>query len=125
MIDPLEMAAARAEFLLTMPDTAEIRRKSYTGNPTQPGRRTVADSHVATVPAKIVASPRNQTQAGGQVVELADWAIRLPAGQDVRTNDRVIVTLGETGETKTGEVEAVIAKSGELARLVTIRKTGL
>ena len=119
----LEIQAARDDFILEMPDTGTVKRLTLAPVPGQPGRRQSTETIIAVLPCKVVAAPRRQIEAGAQVQEIADWAVRFPARADIQSNDRLDITLGEGG-TKAGEVENVMSKSGELACLVMIRKAG-
>lgn len=114
----------RADFLYNMPDSITIRRVTLAAAPGQPGRRSGTEAVIGTVPGKVTAAPRAQGGAGGQVQTIADWAIRVPANTNIQTDDRVTAVMGETGEQKDGEVERVDAKTGELARMVYIRRAG-
>lgn len=124
MIDPLLLAADRDAFVMALPDTATIKRKTRTASPTQPGRFVITTAVVAVVPCKVFDAPTLQQRTGGQITAVADYGIRLPANTDIRNSDTLEVVATETQETKTFEVMQVRKKTGELARVAMVRDIG-
>ncbi len=100
-LSPAELAAMIADVNATLPDTAQISRRTLT--PDGVGGRVQAWGTIATVPCRVLAVPMTAAAGGTEnVVESiltahTAWIVTLPAGTDVTAKDRIL-TSGRTLE---------------------------
>lgn len=117
MIGARELARLQADLAATLPETAAVLRA--TTSPDGLGGQTTTWGTVATVAARLAPAGGGAAERllAGRLVDGALWAITLPAGTDVRLDDRL--QLG-------GRVYAVVAllapRSLEAARRVLARE---
>jgi head-tail adaptor len=113
MLSPADLASMRATLLASLPDTAQVRRATRVSD----GMGGTIDTWttIATVACRV--SPSNTTPTepaiANQVQDRVLWTLTLPAGTNVRADDRVVVG------SRTFEVLGVLApRSYELATRV-------
>jgi head-tail adaptor len=91
MLSPAELASMRATLLASLPDTAQVQRTTRTSD----GMGGTIDTWttVATVACRV--SPSNTTPTeqvvAARVHDRVLWTLTLPAGTNVRSDDRVLV----------------------------------
>jgi len=110
MITAAELDAMRTTLNSSLPDTAQIKRKTLTSD--NAGGYTEAWNTVATVACRV--SPTGQLPQERVIAErltaTSIWTLTLPALTDVRAEDRIAVGA------RTFEVVGVLARSDELCR---------
>jgi head-tail adaptor len=101
MLPAGELAAMRAELERSLPDTAQVRRRSLAGDGM--GGQAETWATVATVACRVAptANMPEEFTNGGRLVSTSWWRLTFPAGTDVRAADRV-VALGRTFEVVAG-----------------------
>jgi head-tail adaptor len=112
MLTADELTAMRGTLTASLPDTAQVKRKTLT--PDGAGGYTEAWSTVATVACRVAPFdryPREQV-VGERLMTMSLWTVTLPALTDVQPADRLVVG------TRTFEVMEVVARSFETARRV-------
>jgi head-tail adaptor len=113
MISAADLAAMTAQLTASMPDTVLIQRKTLTSD--SAGGQTAVWSTVATVAGRVSPSqfPPWEKLFADRVGSHSNWTVTVPAGTDVRTEDRLLAG------TRTLEVIEVRApRSWEMARVV-------
>jgi len=112
MLSATELAAMRSTLNDSLPDTAQVRRKSLTSDGA--GGYTESWSTVAAVACRVAPSGQSPQERviAERLTATAIWTVTLPAGTDVRPADRIVVG------SRAFEVVGVLARSYELARRV-------
>lgn len=111
MYSATELDAMRSTLEASLPDTAQVRRKTLTSDGM--GGQTESWATVATVACRVAPSGRPEERAVAErLASVSVWTVTLPALTDVRAVDRLVVGA------RTFEVVGVLARSDEVGRRV-------
>lgn len=110
MFSPTELAAMRATVEASLPDTAQVQRRTLT--PDNAGGHVETWSTLVTVPCRIAPAGRSPDERviAERLTTTTLFTVTLPAFSDVRANDRLVVG------SRTFDVLGVLASSNELSR---------
>ncbi len=114
MLSPTEIAAMRATLDASLPDTAEIRRRTLASDGA--GGYTEAWNLVVTAACRLAPTGRlpQERLIAERVSNASTWTLAVSAGTDVQVGDQV--TVGA----RILEVAAVLARSDEIALRVIV-----
>ncbi len=114
MLTADELAAMREEVEASLPDTAQVQRRTLT--PDGAGGFGESWQTVATVACRVAPSGRSPDEQviAERLTTTSVWTLTLPADTDVRPTDRIVVGA------RTFEVVASLARSDEIARRVVV-----
>ncbi len=112
MLSDADLAAMRSTLNSSLPDTAQVQRKSLTSDGA--GGFTETWATVATMACRVAPSGQSPQERviAERLTAMSTWTVTLPAGTDVQPADRVVVG------SRTFEVVAALARSEEIARRI-------
>ena len=112
MLTSIEIDAMRTMLNASLPDTAQVQRKTLTSDGA--GGFTEAWTTVATVACRVAPSGQSPQERAiaERLASTSIWTLTVPALTDVRPADRLVVGG------RTFEVAAVLARSDEISRRV-------
>jgi hypothetical protein len=130
MIDPLELAAARADIVAYL-DTTDGAAGSATMQVTQRtkvrttgGRTTYTEQDMGTFPVVVTSAPRQDVRMAPQVEAVTSVWVRVAWDVPVHNEDRVTLTYLETGEQVRLEVGAIIRRSFTVQQIIECKEIG-
>ena len=112
MLSATEIDAMRSTLDDSLPDTAQVQRKTLTGDGA--GGYTESWATVATVACRVAPSGQSPQERviAERLTATSTWTLTIPALTDVQPADRIVVGA------QTFDVVAALARSEEIARRV-------